>query len=300
MPPVSQAQRAAMHAAAEGKSTLGIPRSVGQEFSEADPGGKLPAHKDAAAIKITPAIQRAIEEEARDWAKFFGVEPTEKNLEKRRLLHKANLSQGYIGGLAKYGVRGDAEHGDPADITSLSERCDAIADSLREVARRLDAEDAYTAGRVAGKQLRGIGSNPYKAGTKQCDDWEEGYKSGRKERENKKDAAGYMAEVRNALTAAEQARYKELIGRWSPTNSKLSDREYNELQRLEKKIRSGRGDAAGGEAGGKRLDGVFSSLMSEHPRSEVELYRWMERAKKAGLDPAQIKEMATNARRNFK
>lgn len=42
MPPVSQAQRAAMRAAASGHSTLGIPESVGKEFSEADPGGKLP------------------------------------------------------------------------------------------------------------------------------------------------------------------------------------------------------------------------------------------------------------------
>jgi hypothetical protein len=31
-----------MRAAASGHSTLGIPKSVGQEFSEADPGGKLP------------------------------------------------------------------------------------------------------------------------------------------------------------------------------------------------------------------------------------------------------------------
>jgi hypothetical protein len=42
MPPVSQAQRAAMHAAAAGKSTLGIPKKVAQEFVAADPGGKLP------------------------------------------------------------------------------------------------------------------------------------------------------------------------------------------------------------------------------------------------------------------
>ena len=45
MPPVSQAQRAAMHAAAEGHSALGIPKKVGQEFSSADPGGKLPKRK---------------------------------------------------------------------------------------------------------------------------------------------------------------------------------------------------------------------------------------------------------------
>ncbi len=45
--PVSQAQRAAMHAAAEGHSTLGIPKKVGKEFAEADPGGKLPMRKRA-------------------------------------------------------------------------------------------------------------------------------------------------------------------------------------------------------------------------------------------------------------
>jgi hypothetical protein len=45
MPPVSEAQRKAMFAAASGKSTLGIPKSVGKEFSEADKGGKLPERK---------------------------------------------------------------------------------------------------------------------------------------------------------------------------------------------------------------------------------------------------------------
>lgn len=44
-PPVSQAQRAAMGAAAGGKSNLGIPKSVGKEFIDKDPGGKLPAKK---------------------------------------------------------------------------------------------------------------------------------------------------------------------------------------------------------------------------------------------------------------
>ena len=50
--PVSQAQRAAMHAAAEGHSTLGIPKSVGQEFSEGDPGGKLPQYKKKKAKRV--------------------------------------------------------------------------------------------------------------------------------------------------------------------------------------------------------------------------------------------------------
>lgn len=45
MPPVSEAQRRAMYAAAHGHSTLGIPKKVGKEFVEADKGGKLPARK---------------------------------------------------------------------------------------------------------------------------------------------------------------------------------------------------------------------------------------------------------------
>ena len=34
-----------MFAAAEGKSTLGIPEKVGKEFADADKGGKLPERK---------------------------------------------------------------------------------------------------------------------------------------------------------------------------------------------------------------------------------------------------------------
>lgn len=43
-PPVSEAQRRAMFAARGGHSNIGIPESVGKEFADADPGGKLPAH----------------------------------------------------------------------------------------------------------------------------------------------------------------------------------------------------------------------------------------------------------------
>jgi hypothetical protein len=46
VPPVSEAQRRAMRAAASGHSTLGIPKKVGQEFSKADKGGKLPQRKE--------------------------------------------------------------------------------------------------------------------------------------------------------------------------------------------------------------------------------------------------------------
>lgn len=47
MPVVSQAQNAAMHAAEEGRSTLGIPQSVGAEFTkDQKPGSvkRLPKH----------------------------------------------------------------------------------------------------------------------------------------------------------------------------------------------------------------------------------------------------------------
>ena len=43
VPVVSEAQRRAMYAAKEGKSTLGIPKSVGADFIAATPAGtKLP------------------------------------------------------------------------------------------------------------------------------------------------------------------------------------------------------------------------------------------------------------------
>jgi hypothetical protein len=45
MPMKSQAMRKAMHAAAAGKSTLGIPKSVGKKFVKHDRGGKLPKRK---------------------------------------------------------------------------------------------------------------------------------------------------------------------------------------------------------------------------------------------------------------
>lgn len=45
MPPVSEKQRRAMYSAAEGKSTLGIPKKVGAEFVSTDKPGKLPEHK---------------------------------------------------------------------------------------------------------------------------------------------------------------------------------------------------------------------------------------------------------------
>jgi hypothetical protein len=48
MPSVSRAQQQAMHAAASGNSTLGIPQSVGEDFAAADHArgpAKLPARK---------------------------------------------------------------------------------------------------------------------------------------------------------------------------------------------------------------------------------------------------------------
>jgi hypothetical protein len=48
----SQAQRGAMYAAKAGKSTLGIPKSVGAEFVKSDTGGKLPKRmEEGGAVK---------------------------------------------------------------------------------------------------------------------------------------------------------------------------------------------------------------------------------------------------------
>jgi hypothetical protein len=55
MPIVSQRQRLAMYAAAEGKSTLGIPKSVGADYVAAGPASKnLPesAPKKKSAKKL--------------------------------------------------------------------------------------------------------------------------------------------------------------------------------------------------------------------------------------------------------
>jgi hypothetical protein len=43
MPSMSQKQHNAMMAAAGGKSTIGIPKKVGQDFAAADKGKKFPA-----------------------------------------------------------------------------------------------------------------------------------------------------------------------------------------------------------------------------------------------------------------
>jgi hypothetical protein len=52
MPFVSEAQRRAMYAAANGKSTLGIPKSVGRDFVAAGPASSnLPERKKAPKSK---------------------------------------------------------------------------------------------------------------------------------------------------------------------------------------------------------------------------------------------------------
>lgn len=64
--PVSKAQNAAMHAAAAGKSTIGIPKKVGKEFAKGAHGKsmkKLPQHVDQG--RATRAMKRgAISEKA--------------------------------------------------------------------------------------------------------------------------------------------------------------------------------------------------------------------------------------------
>jgi hypothetical protein len=54
MPPRSEQQRKAMHAAASGNSTLGIPKKVGKEFADADKGGKLPKRVGQYSLPKSP------------------------------------------------------------------------------------------------------------------------------------------------------------------------------------------------------------------------------------------------------
>ena len=56
-PPVSEAQRRLMRAAAAGE-VEGVSKSVGREFSQADPGGKLPEHKKSDSQPDTNAFGR--------------------------------------------------------------------------------------------------------------------------------------------------------------------------------------------------------------------------------------------------
>jgi uncharacterized protein len=72
-PPVSEAQRRAMWAAKSGHSTLGIPQKVGEEFANADPGGKLPS----TARDMTRGGWRRIFEGLTELARFFGEEGRE-------------------------------------------------------------------------------------------------------------------------------------------------------------------------------------------------------------------------------
>jgi len=95
MPPVSEKQRRAMEAAAHGHSTLGIPKKVGQEFANADPGGKLPK-----AAKPTPQGHHMTERHAAGQtiasvAKEFG---TSKSTAHRRMkAHKAEpMRDGFV------------------------------------------------------------------------------------------------------------------------------------------------------------------------------------------------------------
>lgn len=61
MPSVSAAQNRAMHAAAEGRSTLGIPKKVGKDFVQADAGkkvGKLPDHVSRLRARLSVATKQ--------------------------------------------------------------------------------------------------------------------------------------------------------------------------------------------------------------------------------------------------
>jgi hypothetical protein len=60
MPAVSKAQNAAMHAAAEGKSTLGIPKKVGEEFTTDQKPGSVKRLRRRARKAVKHASSRGM------------------------------------------------------------------------------------------------------------------------------------------------------------------------------------------------------------------------------------------------
>lgn len=82
-PPVSEAQRRAMGAAASGDSTLGIPKKVGEKFIEEDKGGKLP-EKQKKSEKMCKMCNKSHSEDM-EKCDMANVEPAKKSddLEKK-------------------------------------------------------------------------------------------------------------------------------------------------------------------------------------------------------------------------
>jgi hypothetical protein len=62
MPMQSEAQRRAMHAAASGNSTIGIPKKVGKEFAAADQGGRLPKQARQYALPKSKGMKHGKED----------------------------------------------------------------------------------------------------------------------------------------------------------------------------------------------------------------------------------------------
>jgi DNA invertase Pin-like site-specific DNA recombinase len=93
MPPVSERQRRAMQAAAHGHSTLGIPAKVGKQFSNADPGGKLP--KSAPKPTHQGNHMRERKDAGRTTAQVAAEFGTSKTTAHRRLKAHDALRAGY-------------------------------------------------------------------------------------------------------------------------------------------------------------------------------------------------------------
>jgi len=80
----SEQQRKAMHAAASGKSTIGIPKKVAEEFVDADKGGKLPKkagqYNLPKSVKLSPTKVNTILDAQSDAA--VGMPPGSYSLPK--------------------------------------------------------------------------------------------------------------------------------------------------------------------------------------------------------------------------
>jgi len=78
----SEAQRKAMHAAAKGKSTIGIPKKVAREFVDADEGGKLPRKVGQYSLPKSPTKVNKVLDAQSDEAVGMPTKPGSYSLPK--------------------------------------------------------------------------------------------------------------------------------------------------------------------------------------------------------------------------
>jgi hypothetical protein len=146
-PPVSEAQRKAMWVAASGKSELGIPKSVGKDYADKDPGGKLPEKvamsdrgqwsiKKAEPIKPPTPTKGVQESRTLDYGK---INPMDNPLSNPKAVKEAKAKH-YADVDAKAGVLDYQNMKAPPKYTGAAERTQAVRDKIGAEGKETAAE----------------------------------------------------------------------------------------------------------------------------------------------------------------